>query len=225
MSLLKSFCNRCGKGFKSQASLLNHQSQPLSKCLELYNAFLQAHGSSTFPSQAQDPLEAASSATSIQPPSPIRAISPVLPSPPVASLQLPDVEMIGIESGTDGGTSALPSHYSFSFPGASQSFGKGETFLDVFNKDQYADKRNNIDFLYYPFSTQAEWELASFLLKSGLSMAQTDEFLKLQVVSPITRLKNYSKHCSSDSRDWPFFSDSQGSPQPSRDSSDLSTKS
>jgi hypothetical protein len=67
------------------------------------------------------------------------------------------------------------------FPGASQAFGKGETFLDIFDKDEHADRRNNSP--YYPFATQPEWELASFLLKSGLSMAQTDEFLKLELVS------------------------------------------
>jgi hypothetical protein len=63
----------------------------------------------------------------------------------------------------------------------SKVFGKGETFMDVFNKDDYADIWN--DNLYYPFASQAEWKLASFLLQSGLSMAQTDEFLKLDLVS------------------------------------------
>jgi len=76
---------------------------------------------------------------------------------------------------------AGPPFYSVPFPGASQAFGKGETFLDIFNKDNYADMRN--DNLYYPFATQEEWKLSSFLLRSGLSMAQTDEFLKLDLVS------------------------------------------
>jgi hypothetical protein len=76
---------------------------------------------------------------------------------------------------------APPPFYSVPFPGASRAFGKGETLSDIFNKDDYADIRN--DNVYYPFASQAEWKLASFLLRSGLSMAQTDEFLKLDLVS------------------------------------------
>ena len=96
-----------------------------------------------------------------------------------------DSEMMDVTIGqsSTGETAPVPSSpfYSIPFLGASQTFGKGETFLDIFNKDNYADKRN--DNLYYPFATQPEWELASFLLKSGLSMAQTDEFLRLDLVS------------------------------------------
>jgi hypothetical protein len=82
---------------------------------------------------------------------------------------------------TNSHDTAPPPFYSVPFPGASQAFGKGKTFLDIFNKDDYADIRN--DNLYYPFASQAEWKLASFLLQSGLSMAKTDEFLKLDLVS------------------------------------------
>jgi len=37
--------------------------------------------------------------------------------------------------------------------------------------------------MYYPFSNAAEWELASFLLSSDLSMRKIDELLKLKLVS------------------------------------------
>jgi len=36
--------------------------------------------------------------------------------------------------------------------------------------------------LFYPFASQPEWELASFLLKSDLSRVAIDQFLKLQLV-------------------------------------------
>ena len=71
--------------------------------------------------------------------------------------------------------------YTEFFPGASEVFGQGETFMDLFDKDEHAEQRTVN--LYYPFASQPEWELASFLLKSGLSMAATDQFLKLQLVS------------------------------------------
>jgi len=75
----------------------------------------------------------------------------------------------------------LPLHYTQLFPGASEIFGKGKTYMDLFDDDEYAGNRETN--LYYPFASQPEWELASFLLKSGLSMVAMDEFLKLQMVS------------------------------------------
>ena len=52
--------------------------------------------------------------------------------------------------------------------------------MDLFHEDKYADMRQVNP--YYPFASQAEWELASFLLKSGLSRVAVDQFLKLQFV-------------------------------------------
>ena len=75
----------------------------------------------------------------------------------------------------------LPSFYTESFLGSSEVFGYGETYVDLFNKDEYADVRQTN--LYYPFASQPEWELASFLLKSDLSRVAIDQFLKLQLVS------------------------------------------
>jgi hypothetical protein len=67
------------------------------------------------------------------------------------------------------------------YPDASRTFGIGQTFVDVFDNDEFAEQRK--EFLYYPFASKDEWELASFLLRSGLSMASTDKFLKLNLVS------------------------------------------
>jgi len=75
----------------------------------------------------------------------------------------------------------LPSFHTEFFLGSSKVFGNGETFLDLFNEDEYADARQPN--LYYPFASQPEWELASFLLKSDMSRVAIDEFLKLQLVS------------------------------------------
>jgi len=56
--------------------------------------------------------------------------------------------------------------------------------------------------LYYPFVSQPEWELASFLLKSGLSMVATDKFLKLQIVSSGVPLLNIWLICRSQTSDY-----------------------
>jgi hypothetical protein len=77
--------------------------------------------------------------------------------------------------------------YTEYFPGVSEVFGQGDTYMDLFDEDEYAERRKTIP--YYPFASQPEWEMASYLLKSGLSMAATDEFLKLQLVSLIVSLE------------------------------------
>ena len=53
--------------------------------------------------------------------------------------------------------------------------------MDKFRDDRYSEFRTSN--IYYPFSGKAEWELASFLLSSGLSMRKINEFLRLKMVS------------------------------------------
>ena len=91
------------------------------------------------------------------------------------------MDMMDIVDAMDAVDPKQDTTYAELFPGASESFGKGETFIDLFNGDEYAENQKTN--LYYPFTSQQEWELASFLLKSGLSMVVMDEFLKLQIVS------------------------------------------
>lgn len=74
-----------------------------------------------------------------------------------------------------------PEYYTEVYPGAAQTYGKGPTFMDAFDGDRYAAMRE--DNLYYPWASQPEWELASFLLRSSLSMAAIDQFLSLKLVS------------------------------------------
>jgi len=67
------------------------------------------------------------------------------------------------------------------FADAAHDWGAGETFMEKFDLDDFANqyKQN----LYYPFASQEDWEMAAFLLQSGMSMALIDDFLKLQIVS------------------------------------------
>jgi hypothetical protein len=60
-------------------------------------------------------------------------------------------------------------------------YGRGDTFMDQCNKDRFHEMRKGD--LYYPFMSRDEWELASFLLRSPLSMAAVDSFLKLKLVT------------------------------------------
>ncbi|KAG1906124.1 uncharacterized protein F5891DRAFT_975575 [Suillus fuscotomentosus] len=60
----------------------------------------------------------------------------------------------------------------------------GLTFLDVFDADEFAEYRK--DNLFYPFASKEEWEVADYLLRSTLSMAAIDEFLKLHMKSSVS---------------------------------------
>jgi hypothetical protein len=66
------------------------------------------------------------------------------------------------------------------FPTASKIYGRAKSFIDCLNDDKYAPYR--VQNPYYPFADQEEWELGSFLLRSGMSMQKLDEFLKLKLV-------------------------------------------
>ena len=67
------------------------------------------------------------------------------------------------------------------FPAASKTYGHRKMFADSFNDNKFAPYR--VQNTYYPFADQEEWELGSFLLRSGMSMQKVDEFLRLKLVS------------------------------------------
>lgn len=69
------------------------------------------------------------------------------------------------------------------FPGAARVVDSGTTFMEDFNADIHADKRT--DNIFYPFASREEMDFASFLLRSGLSLAKIDELLSLEIVCHI----------------------------------------
>lgn len=70
------------------------------------------------------------------------------------------------------------------FEGASQSFPGGKTFMDQFFSDEHRESRKNN--LFYPFASSQDWQIASWLLRSRLSMAAIDDFLSLDLVSHVS---------------------------------------
>ncbi|KAG2139783.1 hypothetical protein DEU56DRAFT_693238, partial [Suillus clintonianus] len=57
-------------------------------------------------------------------------------------------------------------------------YGVGMTFMKTFNSDEYAAER--VDNPYFPFTSKPDWEMAAFLLRSELSMADIDQYLHLE---------------------------------------------
>lgn len=66
------------------------------------------------------------------------------------------------------------------FPGASKIYRKDKSFMDVFDADQHAHHR--VENVFYPFASKQDWEIASWLGRSNLSMALINEFLSLKLV-------------------------------------------
>ncbi|KAI6004631.1 hypothetical protein EDD15DRAFT_2155283 [Pisolithus albus] len=66
------------------------------------------------------------------------------------------------------------------YPGASANYGRGYTFMDTFDADPFSSECQHN--LFYPFSSKTEWQFASWLSNSGLSMAAIDEILSLDII-------------------------------------------
>ncbi|KAI6003153.1 hypothetical protein EDD15DRAFT_2385610 [Pisolithus albus] len=66
------------------------------------------------------------------------------------------------------------------FPGATQTYKGGSTFINKFDADEFGQQRSSN--IYYPFASRGDWELGSWLLHSGLSMGAIDVFLSLDLV-------------------------------------------
>lgn len=81
-----------------------------------------------------------------------------------------------------------PPSRSTDFPDAGFVYGRGDGFMGMFFNDTHAEERaSNI---YFPFQSKGEWEIASFLSSSGLSMKRVNEFLSLSMVSKKYYLPN-----------------------------------
>ncbi|KAH9027612.1 hypothetical protein EDB85DRAFT_2074745 [Lactarius pseudohatsudake] len=67
------------------------------------------------------------------------------------------------------------------YVGAVREYGRGTTFMQGFDRDPYSQERKKN--LYYPFASRGEWEMATFLLRSSLSVSSIDSFLSLELIN------------------------------------------
>ena len=167
------FCPRCSKKFKDSSSVLKHMNQPISSCRIYYEELVQVNDTLLHPANEN-------------PPGPTSSHTPHnLFSPPNTDYDFHmDVDIVNPATQEDLPPQSSASTFPFfkeTHPTASTVYGSGRTFMDIFDEDKYAGERAKQ--LYYPFASKDEWELASFLLRSHLSMASIDIFLKLRLVS------------------------------------------
>lgn len=212
-------CPRCGKCFPQESSVLRHMNHPQSNCRFFYENVVHFQ-------QPNSEFSSSSLQTSTSKPFDSEEPSQVPMFEDLATnAAFDDVDM-EVNQHVDEHEESLfvhpranaPKYYKETHPNSSWiQHGKGETFMDKFDKDKHAAKRSSN--LYYPFSTRSEWELAAFLLRSNLSMASIDEFLKLDLVRFhffICR-KSY-KFSHLDQEDWTVIQDCKRSPGKGRDS-------
>lgn len=98
----------------------------------------------------------------------------------------------------------VPKSFRKEYPGAARIVDpgskQGQSFMYKFLQDEYAHLRT--ENLYYPFATSEEWQLASFLSRSPLSVAQTNEFLRLDLVRIFFISINTGSHSPCRSKKW-----------------------
>lgn len=109
----------------------------------------------------------------------------------------------------DSGYADTPQTFTEVFPGRSDSYSGGATFMDMFRRDKYAEEWQ--ENLYYPFASEEEWQFSSWCLRSGLSMATIDSLLSLSIVScQIFYLDWHLITITKDQTDLAFVLDCQG---------------
>ena len=190
---MKVYCPHCGKSFKDNIQVQNHLNQPYSACLIHYNELIEIN-TGILKQREGNPQSALSQPTTnpdveasgygfhgegTQPDFEPMDVDVDFSAEPVAAPRTPT--MSAMASHPD-----IPPacHFKERYPNASETYGAGSTFMDVFDQDtHFAERKLNI---FYLFASRDEWELASFLLRSNLSLASMDKFLKLTLVSWFT---------------------------------------
>ena len=161
---MASECPRCGKEFNNEMSTLAHLNQPISKCRRDFEAYLQENSHKRHERQKRRKNQSTHNNV----------------PETFADIDMDSESEPSIVKPFDSGPSEPHEFFTEEFPEAAKTYGNGPTYMDKFDADDYAHLRR--DCPYYPFSSRDEWELASFLLRSDLSMSAIDQFLKLLLV-------------------------------------------
>lgn len=202
-------CPRCGRKFKTNTSLLQHINQPSSSCLTHFEErinFASALQTGPITAELSKPQSTSDKNNDI-------AQDPF--EPPSLMDTAEDTPSALPHPSSSRNLREEPNPFRINYhPTSGKCYGRGETFMDQFDKDGFADSRAKGQ-LYYPFASRDEWELASFLLQSNLSMASIDSFLKLELVSYTSRIVRVyliltTNFVKIGERNWTFLPDIKG---------------
>ena len=167
-------CPRCGKKFYSETNVLQHMNQPLSLCRVLWHEEEYTHLLHQLFEPGQNRFMEDESGGIV----------------PETEADLPQDRWVPPGSQDDNhshsgefGTAGDPSdRFTETYEGCSKVYPGGKTFMDTFQMDQYTEERTINP--YFPFASREEWQFASWLLHSRLSLKAIDSLLSLDIVSP-----------------------------------------
>ena len=158
-------CPSCGKGgFTSPEAVSRHMGQPKSGCSTWFNNLVRI----------REDLQADGGDHGSGSKSPHAAPNHNSPGQLGEDNQWDDDAML------DDTREADPQSSIEYFSGAAKTYSGGSTFLQKFNTDEFSNYRSSN--IYYPFASRGDWQLGSWLLRSGLSMSVMDAFLSLDLV-------------------------------------------
>jgi hypothetical protein len=197
-------CSFCGRVFKKRADLLKHWDAPNGRCRPAFRA--RHRVSRTISDTKESEWEVIAEEENSE-----------LAGEEDETMDVDDNEdsawetMDIDEPASDGAGAKSYLEY---FPAAAMTASGTDTFLNRFHADEHADKRGEHPF--YPFATRGEWQLASWLIRNNISVASTDEFLKLDYVRLITfKLPTISHYLAGEAHG-PLLFHLQRSSQPGR---------
>ena len=183
-------CVRCAKSFTNESDLARHKNQPNSRCRYDHENVMHFRPHHLDVQPNSNPSAMAPAEPQLSEPEPLETEQFGL----WASATLTensdqgymDVDRPQTNEGIHDESEPEPETPSPFFVeiyrNASAIFGNGDMFMDLFDKDPHSNKRK--DNFYYPFASRQEWEVALYLLRSSLRMAELDKFLKLELVRP-----------------------------------------
>lgn len=200
-------CLFCPKTFRNKSILLNHLNQPTGRCHHAFHVGKFARRLRRHRARGSPPPEEEQWFTDEDEDQHIATDHDFDSTP--TPMEVDDPSPPGCEADSVDHTSGTCRE---DFPGAAKILDGGKTFLDKFYDDEYADKR--VDNLYYPFATVGEWELASWLIRTNLSMAATNEFLRLRLVRSLPYKQMQYLSWVTGENNVPLVFHLEGSPQP-----------
>ena len=178
-------CPHCRKKFHSETNVLRHMNQPTGDC---YGTNWYQVPSNTPQHQEDDPgLGSANDPVGLGashfPTSGSEArgsAAGYYPLSPRSDSGLADIYQNLEDHRMELDDSDARQSFTELYPDCSDSYPGGSTFMDTFWQDEHTQERRVN--LYFPFASAEEWQLASWRLRSGLSMAAIDSLLSLTLV-------------------------------------------
>jgi hypothetical protein len=184
-------CPSCGKHFKNNTRMLQHMSQPTSRCNKKRRnlQLVRISYSAAMGQRRRNRPNLTRDAVGFDPNEDIYQNNDDNDqfSFNVDNLDRDGSEGLAVGRDVERGQVVEPC------PNVPRVYLGGITFIEGFDQDSYTAQRSEVP--WYPFASQKDWEVAHWLMRTNISMAEIDEYLNLNFVSfPSAFLSLYYAH-------------------------------